>query len=79
MDVGEKIREILSVELQIDKERVIPDARLRADLGMDSIAALNILFAAQVEFEIESIDETEIARLVTVADAEHLIRRYMAT
>ncbi len=75
--VSDKIREIISTELQIDAERVLPHASLREDLGMDSIAALNILFAAEEAFEISSIDEGEIAKVGTVSEVESLIRRYM--
>ena len=75
--VSSKIREIISTELQIDAERVLPDASLRADLGMDSIAALNILFAAEEAFGIRSIDEGEIATVTTVSEVESLVRRYV--
>lgn len=77
-DIGAKIREIISVELRIDEARVRATARLRADLGMDSVAALNILFAAEETFGIEGIEVAEIATVTTVADVESLVRRYVA-
>lgn len=77
--VTNKLREILSTELQIDRERVVSQAQLRGDLGMDSVAALNILFATEEAFGIEGIDVTEIARVATVADVEGLVRRYIAS
>ena len=76
--VSEKVREILAVELQIDEARIAGDARLRADLGMDSVAALNILFAAEEAFGIEAIEVSDIAAVVTVDDVETLVRRYVA-
>jgi acyl carrier protein len=76
-EISAKVRSILAVELQVDQSRIIPAASLREDLGMDSIAALNILFAAQEEFGIDQIDETDIPLLKTVADAERVIRRYV--
>lgn len=75
--LSEKLREIISSELQIDRDRVVADASLRGELGMDSIAALNILFAAQEEFGIEEIDEEEIAKAATVAEIESLVRCYV--
>lgn len=74
----EKVREILAVELQIDEARIASGARLRADLGMDSVAALNILFAAEEAFGIEGIEVADIAAVVTVEDIETLVRRYVA-
>lgn len=76
-EVFDKLRNIIAVELQVDPARILPSASLRDDLGMDSIAALNILFAAQTEFGIDDIGEKEIPILRTVADAENLIRRYL--
>lgn len=73
----DKLREILAVELQIEKERVVPSASLRRDLGMDSVAALNILFAAEEAFALAPIDVQEIAQVTTVAEIENLLRRYV--
>ena len=76
-DFAAKIREIISVELRIDEAQVRGSARLRTDLGMDSVAALNILFAAEEAFGIEGIEVSEIATVTTVADVESLVRRYV--
>ncbi len=76
--IAAKIREIISVELRIDETRVRDAARLRSDLGMDSVSALNILFAAEEAFGIEGIEITDIATVTTVADVEALVRRYVS-
>lgn len=75
--VQDKVREILAVELRIEMDRIVADARLRADLGMDSVAALNILFAAEEAFGIDAIEVTDIAAVTTVGDIESLVRRYV--
>jgi acyl carrier protein len=74
---NEKLFSIIATELQVDVKRVVPDALLREDLGMDSIAALNILYAAQEAFELGPIDEAEISNVSTVADVETLVRRQL--
>ena len=73
-----RIRDIIAVELQIDADKVVPDANLRQDLGMDSVAALNILFAAEESFGIGAIDVTELTKVATVADVETLVREHVA-
>ncbi len=78
-DLLDRLQSIIAIELQVDPASVRPSSSLREDLGMDSIAALNILFAAQIEFGIGDVAESEIPGLVTVADAETLIRRYLET
>ena len=45
---------------------------------MDSVAALNILFATEEAFGIAGIDVAEIATVVTVDDVEALVRRHVA-
>jgi acyl carrier protein len=77
-NVGDKVREIIAVELRIDAKQIVPDSQLRSDLGMDSVAALNILFAAEQVFGIEAIEISEIAAVLTVGDIESLVRRYVA-
>jgi len=74
----DKVCDIIAVELQIDRQRVEQDATLRQDLGMDSVAALNILFAAEETFGIGTIDVTELAKVTTVADVEMLVRQHLA-
>ena len=76
--VSDKVREILAVELRIELDRIVADAKLRADLGMDSVAALNILFAAEEAFGIEGIEMTELAGVATVGDIESLVRKHVA-
>jgi acyl carrier protein len=73
----EQVRSILSIELQVEPGRVVPDANLRSDLGMDSVAALNVLFAAEETFGFEQIDPTELADIRTVADIERLVRVHL--
>jgi acyl carrier protein len=72
----ERIRSILSIELQIDRARIRPDVSLRRDLGMDSIAALNILYAMEEEFGLGTLDVGEIGAVRTVADVETLVRSH---
>jgi len=68
MDSRTKIRlvEIIADELQRPVDEVRSGLSLRKDLGMDSVAALNILFAAEETFgihvpesELEGVDELD--------------------
>jgi acyl carrier protein len=76
--LSRRIRDIIAVELQVDGEKVTPEARLRQDLGMDSVAALNILFAAEETFGIAAIDVAELAAVSTVRDVESLLRQHVS-
>jgi acyl carrier protein len=68
MDPGlvQRVREIVAVELQRPVADVQRGVSLRKDLGMDSIAALNIVFAVEEalgihvpETELEGIDDLD--------------------
>jgi len=73
-DLVTQARGILARELNVDVGRILPSHRLREDLGMDSIIALNLIFAAERELQL-TIHEDDVVRLVTVADLEALIHR----
>jgi acyl carrier protein len=73
-DIDKQIREIICVELQIDPERVVADARL-SELGMDSVSALNILFAIEEAFGLDSIDVDKMPEIQTVRDLEAIVGR----
>ncbi len=70
----EHARTILARELNLDVSNLSSHQRLREDLGMDSIIALNLIFAAEREMKLV-IKEEDVVRLVTVADLEQLVRK----
>ena len=65
---------ILARELSIAQESLTPDKTLREDLGMDSIVALNLIFASEKELGV-TIREEEIVLVRTVGDLEELLSR----
>lgn len=73
-ELVDRARLILSRELNVDLSALLPSQRLREDLGMDSIIALNLIFAAEKELNIV-IKEEDVVTLVTVQDLERLFDR----
>ena len=47
----ERVRALMAKEFQLDPDRITPDTPL-ADLGVDSLAALEFLFALENEFAV---------------------------
>jgi acyl carrier protein len=70
----ERTRNILARELNVDRARIVAGAKLREDLGMDSVIALNLIFAAERELEI-TIPEKDVVALDTVGDLKALLSR----
>jgi len=77
MDAYDEMRllGIVAVELQLPIGKVRRDVSLRKDLGMDSVAALNILFAVEEAFGIR-VPEGELERVDDIDAILTLIERY---
>ena len=73
----EKLEEIIAVELDVERKKVTPEASLH-QLGMDSVAALNIVFAVQETFGIDKIDVEELVAIETVDDMRAFIEQHTA-
>ena len=57
-DVLEKeLRSLVAEILEIEAERITPDARFVEDLGMDSMMALEILASAEKKYKVQIPEE----------------------
>ncbi|MDD6619543.1 MAG: acyl carrier protein [Eubacteriales bacterium] len=65
--VFEKLKTILSEQLDIDENSITPDSLLVEDLGADSLDAIDIVMSVEDEFKIEVPDEI-IEKIETVGD-----------
>ena len=63
----EKVRDILSEQLEIDPEKITMDTNIMEDLGADSLDVVELIMALESEFGIMINDETA-ATLVTVSE-----------
>jgi acyl carrier protein len=62
-----KVRDIICEIIEIEREKIVPDASLRDDLQADSLASVEIVMAIEDEFKIELSEE--LARsLATVGE-----------
>jgi acyl carrier protein len=55
--IEERVREIISEQLNVSKDEVVPDASFTDDLGADSLDLVELVMALEEEFEIEVSDE----------------------
>ena len=63
----ERVREILAKQLRVDPARVVPQARIKKDLGADSLDILQLLMRIEDRYGITIPDEA-LAGFDTVAD-----------
>lgn len=67
MSVLEKIKEIISEQLDVAPEEVTPEASFVDDLGADSLDLTELIMAMEDEFGLE-IDDEEAQNLRTVKE-----------
>ena len=49
-EIEEKVREFLIEDIEIDEEKITPDARLKEDLGIDSLDFVDIVVVVEKKF-----------------------------
>ncbi len=67
MAILEKIKEIVADQLDVEAEKVVPEASFVDDLGADSLDLTELIMAMEDEFGME-IDDDEAQKLRTVQD-----------
>ncbi|NPA95855.1 MAG: acyl carrier protein [Thermodesulfobacteria bacterium] len=76
MDVQEKIVEIISSQLSVPKEKVVPQASFTDDLGADSLDLVELVMAMEEEFGMEIADE-DAEKLQTVQDTIDYVKQHL--
>lgn len=66
-EIEEKVRELLIEEIEIDEEKIFPEARLKDDLGIDSLDFVDIVVLIDKVFGFK-IKQEEMKGIVTFSD-----------
>ena len=70
--VLEKVKSILSEQLDIAESDITAESQIAEDLGADSLDVVDLLMSLEDEFEVEIPDE-EIENIKTVGDLVNFI------
>lgn len=76
-DILEKVKKIVSDQLEVDPEQVTPAANFANDLNADSLDVVELVMALEDEFDIEIPDE-EAEKITTVQEAVNYIDSQVA-
>ncbi len=68
METADKVKEIISQQLDVDVGQIKPESQFIEDLGADSLAIVELVLAFEEQFEIEIPDE-DTEKIRTVGDA----------
>ncbi len=69
-----QITKVLVDAINVDESLVKPEAKLNEDLGIDSLAAVELALELETEFDVR-IEDDELANLVTVQDILDIIEK----
>ena len=72
--VFEKVRKILSDQLEIDEESITMESDLVEDLKADSLAIVELIMDLEQEFDLD-IPDDELPNVVTVKDVVTYIEK----
>lgn len=73
--VLDQIKEILKDTMDIDESKITLDAKLKEDLGLDSLDSVELIMSAEEEFGIEIPDE-DVMNFKTVNDIVNYIEEH---
>jgi Acyl carrier protein len=68
----EEVKKILVESLNLDGEKIVSEAKLKDDLEIDSLAAVELALELETAFDVR-IEDEELAKLVTVQDIINII------
>lgn len=72
--IFEKVAEILEEELDVEREEIKPESKVKEDLGADSLDLFELISKLEDECEVE-IQEEDYGKLVTVQDIVSYIEK----
>ncbi|MBE3577366.1 MAG: acyl carrier protein [Limnochordales bacterium] len=75
MDIEARVKKIVAEQLQVEPERVTPEASFVDDLGADSLDIVELVMAFEEEFGMEISDE-EAEKIQTVGDVIQYIKAH---
>jgi acyl carrier protein len=76
-EILDRIQTIVSEQLGIEKEKVVPEANFTTELGADSLDVVELVMAFEEKFDID-IDDDSAGKIQTVQDAINYIEDYIA-
>lgn len=69
----EKMKEIISEQLNLDAEDITPDTSFKDDLGADSLDLFELVMALEEEYDLE-IPTEELTDMQTIGDVMEYLR-----
>lgn len=75
-DAQDRLRKIISEQLSVDEEEVVPEASFIEDLNADSLDLVELIMTLEEEFNIKISDE-DAENIRTVQDAIDYLQEHL--
>ena len=75
-NLEQELREIIAKIVEVEPEKITPEAKFIEDLGMDSMMALEILVAIEKKYKIQ-IPEEKLNRIRNLKEVIKLAEEYL--
>ncbi|TXT24867.1 MAG: acyl carrier protein [Rhodocyclaceae bacterium] len=75
-NIEQEVRALIADIIEMEPEKIDPDAHLVEDLGMDSMMALEIIAVMEKKYRIQ-IPEAELPKITTLNRAIELAKKYV--
>ncbi|MCL1985625.1 MAG: phosphopantetheine-binding protein [Betaproteobacteria bacterium] len=66
--IAEKVNKALIEEFELEPERLSPEARIRDDLGLDSLDIVDMVIVLEKSFHFKLHDKEPLATIQTLGD-----------
>ncbi len=67
-EIFSKLQELIAEQFAIDQDEITMGSSFTDDLGADSVDLVELVMAMEEEFELDEIEEDDLAQLKTVGD-----------
>ena len=72
-DIFNTMQKLIAEQFTMDPEDITMNSSFEEDIGADSVDLVDLVMSMEEEFDIEEIDEEELAKLKTVGDCVRYI------
>lgn len=76
-DIEREVKEIIAQILEVEPEKITPEANFVQDLGMDSMMALEIVAAIEKKYKI-TVPEESLMKLGSLQDVVNITQEFIA-
>jgi len=66
--IAEKVNKALSEEFELDPERLVPQAHIRDDLGLDSLDIVDMVIVLEKAFDFKLHNKEPLTKIQTLGD-----------